>query len=88
MERDPAYRAFLKKNAAEAGRWLVKENETEYLNKLLKNGIFGMAAVEELTEYAIECRQLEAEAMLLEYRNRDTKKAESVDEVIDSRFSL
>jgi hypothetical protein len=85
---DPWYRVYLKEHAAEAGRLLVDQNDISCLDLLLKNDILSVDDLDQVTEYAIVKRQLEAETMLMDYKNRNGEAADGIEERIDSQFSL
>ena len=85
---DPLYRDYLKAHAIEAGRLLVDQNDISCLDRLLENAILSADGLDQVTEYAIVKRQLEAETMLMDYKNRNGEAADGIEERIDSQFSL
>ena len=88
LECGGIYRDWLKEHALEAGLWLVSQNDVKLLQKLLAEGLMD-ACADRLIEAAIAEKKIEAEALLLEYKDRHTAAGtDLISKVLDSELAL
>jgi hypothetical protein len=79
---------WLKEHALEAGLWLAGQNDVKLLQKVLAEGLMD-ACIDGLIEAAIAEKKLEAEAMLLEYKDRHAAAGtDRIGKVLDSELAL
>ena len=70
MDAGGVYMGWLREHVFEAGLWLVRENDCAGLTKLLEAGLAGADCIDRMIKTAIAEKKLEAEALLLEFKDR------------------
>ena len=88
IDLDPLYREYLKEHAAQAADLLIRRKDMDTLSILLRHGILKEDPLDQAIETAIRYREPEAEAALLEYKNRSAAGGFDVGLSVDGRFFL
>ncbi|MBR3630779.1 MAG: leucine-rich repeat domain-containing protein, partial [Oscillospiraceae bacterium] len=88
---DEFFAAYMQRNAKDAIKYLITQNDTENLEKLLQRGFVREEHLDELVEYAIRYGQqsgsLEPQLLLMGHKSR-TGHYQSLDAIFHSEFDL
>ena len=88
IDLDPVYREYLEEHAAQAADLLIRRKDMDTLGILLRHRVLKEGTLDQAIETAIRYREPEAEAALLEYKNRSAAGGFDVGRSVDGRFFL